>query len=122
VWAEWYRRLAEDAVAPLDALPRDLWAFTVALDRVAALDTPDRLARVGLPEPTPSRAEWPAFQAVGERAWSEGYSGVLFPSAARPTGRALCVFRPGGALPGMRPLPPPDRQADPPVPPRNLRT
>ncbi len=99
VWAEWYRRLAEDAIAPLDALSRDLWAFSVALDRVAALDTPERLARVGLPEPTPSRSEWPAFQAVGERAWQDGYSGVLCAWAARPSGRALCVFRPGGHSP-----------------------
>src|SRR3954447_20230539 len=80
-WAEWYRRLAVDAVAPLDALPRHLWAFAVSLDRVAALDTDERLARVGRPPPHPSRA-----------------------------------------LPGMRPLPPPERQDTPPVPPRDLRT
>jgi hypothetical protein len=39
-WAEWYRRLAEDAVAPLDALPRDLWRYGVALERVAAAASP----------------------------------------------------------------------------------
>src|SRR5262245_33922349 len=55
-WAEWYRRLAEDAVEPLDALPRDLWRFAVALEHVAALDTPARLARAGLPAPAPERA------------------------------------------------------------------
>lgn len=121
-WAEWYRRLAEDAVAPLDALPRDLWAFAVSLDLVAALDTDERPARVGLAPPHPSRADWPGYQAVGEAIWDAGYSGVLFASAARPSGRALCVFRPGRALPGMRPLPPPERQDTPPVPPRDLRT
>jgi hypothetical protein len=39
--------------------PRDLWRFPVALDGVAALDS-ERLARVGLHAPSPSRADWPA--------------------------------------------------------------
>ena len=121
-WAEWYRRLAEDGVEPLDALPRDLWRFAVALDNVAALDSDERLKRVGLSGPAPSRGEWPAYQAVGERLWAAGFAGVLFASAARPSGRALCVFRPGWALPGMRAVPPPVRQDTPPAPPRGLRT
>jgi RES domain-containing protein len=121
-WAEWYRRLAQDGLAPLDALPRDLWRFAVALDGVAALDSDERLARVGLRAPTPSRADWPAYQAVGERLWADGCADVLFASAARPAGRALCVFRPGHALPGMRAVPPPMRQSTPPAPPRGLRT
>ena len=121
-WAEWYRRLAEDGLAPLDALPRDLWRYAVALDRIAALDTPDRLARAGLPASTPSRTDWPSYQAVGERLWADGYTGVLYASAARPAGKALCVFRPGLALPGLRPVPPPERQQTPPAPPRGLRT
>jgi hypothetical protein len=121
-WAEWFRRLAEDAVAPLDALPRDLWRFAVTLDGVAALDSDERLARVGLRPPVPSRSDWRAYQAVGERLWSDGYAGVLYASAARPGGRALCVFRPGRALPGMRAVPPAARQSVPPVPPRGLRT
>jgi hypothetical protein len=121
-WAEWYRRLAEDGLAPLDALPRDLWRYAVALDGVAALDTEERLARAGLTVPAPSRTDWPAYQAVGERLWADGYAGVMFASAARPTGQALCVFRPGRALPGMRPVPPPVRHDAPPIPPRGLRT
>lgn len=121
-WAEWYRRLAEDGLGPQDALPRDLWRFSVALDGVAALDTDERLARVGLDPPSPSRTDWPAYQAVGERLWASDYAGVLFASAARPAGRALCVFRPGQALPGMRPVPPPSRQDVPPAPPRGMRT
>jgi RES domain-containing protein len=92
-WAEWYRRLGEDAIAPLDALPRDPWHYAVALDGVAALDSDERLACVGLNAPTRSRADWPAYQAVGEQLWAEGYAGVLSASAARPAGRALCVFR-----------------------------
>ena len=121
-WAEWYHRLAEDAIAPLDALPRDLWRYTVALERVAAFDSDDRLARAGLAPPTPARADWPAYQSLGERLWADGYTGVLWASAARPSGRALCVFRPGRALPGMQPLPPPERSEEPPPPPRGLRT
>jgi RES domain-containing protein len=121
-WAEWYRRLAEDGLAPLDAMPRDLWRYAVALDGVAALETEERLARVGLAPPTPSRTDWRAYQAVGERLWADGYAGVLFASAARPSGGALCVFRPGRALPGMRAVPPPVPQRTPPVPPRGLRT
>jgi RES domain-containing protein len=105
-WAEWYRALAESATRPLAQMPRDLW----------------RLARAGLPEPEPSRMQWPAFQAIGEQLWSTGYSAVLFGSASRPTGRCLCVFRPGAALPGLRPVPPPERELEPPPPPRGLRT
>jgi hypothetical protein len=92
------------------------------VDGVAALDSDERLARVGLDAPSPSRADWPAYQTVGERLWTEGYDGVLFASAARSVGRALCVFRPGRALPGMRAIPPPVRQSAPPIPPRGLRT
>ncbi|HWK27626.1 MAG TPA: RES family NAD+ phosphorylase [Solirubrobacter sp.] len=121
-WAEWYRRLAEDGVEPLDALPRDLWRYEVMLERVAVLDSVESLRRVGLAAPSPTRTEWPAFQAVGAQLWAEGYSGVLCASAARPNGRTLCVFRPGGALPGSSPLPPPERRSEPPTPPRGLRT
>jgi RES domain-containing protein len=121
-WAEWYRALAESETRPLARMPRDLWRYAVALDRVADLSTGARLARVGLPEPAPSRAQWPAFQTVGEQLWSAGYSGVLFSSASRPAGRCLCVFRPGAALPGLRPVPPPAREHEPPPPPRGLRT
>ena len=121
-WAEWYRALAESETRPLARMPRDLWRYAVVIDHVADLTTGSRLARVGLPEPTPTRAQWPAFQAVGERLWSAGYAGVLFTSASRPAGRCLCVFRPGAALPGLRPVPPPVREDEPPPPPRGMRT
>jgi hypothetical protein len=62
VWAEWYRRLAEDAIAPLDALPRDLWRFAVTLGRVAALDTPDRLAASGCRHRRRRAASGPPFR------------------------------------------------------------
>jgi hypothetical protein len=37
------------------------WRCAVALDGVAALDTDERLQRVGLSGPTPLRAEWPRY-------------------------------------------------------------
>jgi two-component system, NtrC family, sensor kinase len=61
------RRLAEDGLAPLDALPRDLWRLAVALDGVAALDADERLAHVGLRAPTPSR--YRIIRADGEVRW-----------------------------------------------------
>jgi hypothetical protein len=47
-WAEWYRALAELAIPPERMLPRDLWPWSVEIEQVALLDTPERLARVGL--------------------------------------------------------------------------
>jgi len=41
-WAEWYRWLAESALAPRAALPRDLWRVEVALDDVVDLRGPAR--------------------------------------------------------------------------------
>ena len=35
VWAEWYRWLAEAAIPPAMALPRDLWQWEIDLPRVA---------------------------------------------------------------------------------------
>ncbi|MGH3011410.1 MAG: RES family NAD+ phosphorylase [Gaiellaceae bacterium] len=121
VWAEWYRALAELAVPPMRRLPRDLWRFEVDLERVADLSTPDRLERVDLPPPAPDRRQWPSFQAVGETLFAEGWEGVLYPAAARPESRALCLFRTSERLAGVRPLPPPVRHDEPPVPPRGLR-
>ena len=34
-WAEWYRALAEAAIPPAMALPRDLWQWEIDLPRVA---------------------------------------------------------------------------------------
>lgn len=66
-WAEWYRALAEFAIPPDRQMPRDLWRWDVAVDRVADLSTADRLAAVGLPAPRPTQREWLPFQEVGER-------------------------------------------------------
>lgn len=121
-WAEWYRALAELAVPPLQQLPRDLWRFDVDIARVADLSSSQKLERVGLPTPVPDRRQWPGFQAVGETLFAEGWAGLLYPTAARPEGLALCLFRTGDELPGVRPMPSPSRFEEPPVLPRGLRT
>lgn len=103
-WAEWYRRLAEAGLPPDEDLPRRLWQWDVDV-RVADLRTTARLTRIGLPAPAPGRRTWPQFQAVGQRLWSEGWVGLVAPSAARPRGRILCLFREmGQRIEGARPV------------------
>lgn len=90
---------------------------------MADLSDADRLARVGLDPPTPTRKQWAAYQAVGEALWRDGWVGVLAPSAARPSeGRVVCVFREAVTVPGVTPLPPAHRYEEPPAPPRGLHT
>lgn len=121
-WAEWYRALAGTGMPPSHALPRDLWHWHVDLDRVALLDTDERLARLGLPPPLPTQKQWPAFQKVGEALHDEGYEALLYASAARPRHRNLVVFRTDRQLDGCTPQPPPTQVADAPSVPRGLRT
>jgi hypothetical protein len=116
VWAEWYRALAEAAIPPAMALPRDLWQWEVDLPRVADV------AHADLPAPAPTRRQWPSFQAFGEQLFADGWRALVSASAARPEGRVLCVFRTTRAVPGAGPLPPPERVSDPPVVPTGLRT
>lgn len=121
-WAEWYRHLAELGLPPARALPRDLWRWRVDL-AVADLGDADRLERVDLPMPTPGRATWPPFQAVGEQLWREGWPGLLAPSAARAAGLVLCLFWDGGdGIPGAEPRFPPTRVDAPPAPPVGMTT
>lgn len=76
-WAEWYRHLAERMIA----------------------DT-------GLRASTPGRSSWRAFQRVGEQLWKDGWAGLIAPSAARPAGKVLCLFRNAQGVPGTQPVPP----------------
>lgn len=96
-WAEWYRHLAEAAVEPSEALPREVWRFEINLSAAANLSTPQRIRRTGLPWPTrPTRETWPECQDVGHRLYAAGYPGLLTISAARsgtPRGRTVCIFR-----------------------------
>jgi RES domain-containing protein len=122
-WAEWYRALAELALPPMRQMPRDLWRFEVGLKGVADLSDARKLAAVNLPPPEPSREQWPRFQAVGEALAAVGWTGILYPSAARSGSKvALCVFRGASGLTGIEPLGPPVRYEEPPAPPRGLRT
>ncbi len=121
-WAEWYRYLAEAALPPQQGLPRDLWRWEVSLPNVADLTDDDRLARVALPRLQPTRLQWPTFQPVGEQLNVDGWPALVSASAARPEGRALCVFRTAREVPGTRPEPPPTTVNDPPVVPTGMRT
>jgi len=121
-WAEWYRHLAEAAMPPNTALPRDLWHYEVAPLQVADLSDVARLARVGLPLPRPGRRGWPAFQTVGEQLRDEGWRGLLAPSAARPDSHVLAVFLTGGRPPSELVTAGRTRVAQPPATPTGMRT
>lgn len=120
-WAEWYRHLAERMIPPLAQMPRELWNWQVDV-QVADLSTREKLAAVGLSPPAPGRGAWHAYQDVGEQLSNDGWAGLLAPSAARPAGRVLCLFRDLQGVRGAKPLRPPRRIADPPPPPTGLRT
>ena len=121
-WAEWYRGLAELALRPTTALPRDLWRFEVRVENVADLTSEEGLRSVGLEPPRPDRRTWPPYQDLGERLFATGYRGVVAPSAAREAYRTLCLFRVAPSIPGVTPLRPPENVRDPPPPPRGMRT
>ena len=121
VWAEWYRHLAERAIPPLAQMPRDFWTWKVDIE-VADLSTPERLTAVGLSSPKPGHQAWPAFQRVGEGLWKGGWPGLLAPSAARPEGRILCLFRDADGIRGAKAKDPPHRITEPPPPPTGLQT
>jgi len=122
VWAEWYRALAEIALPPTHAMPRDLWRWRIAVAGIADLSSAAKLARLDLSAPQPLRRTWTPFQAAGEALHRQGYRGVLYPSAARSEHLALCLFREGELLPGARPVRPPTTYRDPPAPPTGMRT
>jgi hypothetical protein len=122
VWAEWYRHLAERALEPLAALPRELWGWDVDLPRVADLRDTGSLAALGLGAPRPGRDDWPPFQRVGEALHADGWTALVASSAARPAGHVLCVFRAVARPSGVRPCSPPERVDMPPAPPRGMTT
>lgn len=120
-WAEWYRHLAERAIPPLAQMPRELWTWRVDVE-VADLSTEEKLAVVGLGPPTPDRRGWRAYQLVGEQIAAEGWLGLLAPSAARPAGKILCLFRDQHGVSGAEPSRAPRQVREPPAPPRGLVT
>jgi RES domain-containing protein len=120
-WAERYRHLAERMIPPLAQMPRELWTWQVDVE-VADLSTPEKLIAVGLLQPVPGRDSWPVYQRVGEQLSTESWAGLLAPSAARPAGKILCLFRDEHGVRGTNPLPPPRCIESPPPPPMGLRT
>lgn len=120
-WAEWYRHLAELGIPPLAQMPRELWNWEVDVE-VADLSSDDLLAAVDLAPPPPERRSWAPYQRVGEQLAHDGWAGLLAPSAARPEGRVLCLFRGADEIDGARPVPPPAPILEPPPPPTGLRT
>ena len=120
-WAEWYRHLAERAIPPLAQMPRELWGWQVDVE-IADLSTERKLAAVGLEPPAPDRHGWHAYQLVGEQISAEGWHGLLAPSAARPAGKILCLFRGQHGVDGAKPSPPPSLIHEPPAPPVGLVT
>ena len=90
---------------------------------VADLSTPEQLAAVGLEPPRPGRTGWPAYQGVGEALAADGWAGLVAPSAARPAGLVVCLFRHEvRPVPGVRLLPPPQHVDRAPAPPRGMTT
>ena len=121
-WAEWYRHLAEKGIPPDEQMPRRLWQWDADV-RVANLSTAPRLARVGLQAPRPGRRTWPPYQAVGAGLWAEGWSGLIAPSAARPRGKILCLFRDvGEKIDGVHPVGRGRLVERPPAPPMGMTT
>jgi hypothetical protein len=122
LWAEWYRSLAEAGLPPLQQLPRDVWRYRPRGLEVADLGDEHGLGRVGLTPPVPGRKTWRPYQAIGEQLWREGWPGLVAPSAARPTGRVLCVYVDDpGSLP-VRPFGRSRVVREPPAPPKGMRT
>jgi RES domain-containing protein len=120
-WAEWYRQLAEYGIPPMRQIPRNLWRWEVSV-RVANLRTRARLARVGLVPPLPWRTSWPRYQEVGDALFADGWAGLVTPSAARPGGRVLCLFRTAARVEGAKAVPPPKVYRHPPSPPTGMTT
>ena len=107
-WAEWYRALAEFAIPPDRQMPSDLWRWQVDVERVADLSAVIDWLRLVLRHLSrPSGSGHPAFQAIGERLWNEGFRGILAPSAARPNQRVLCLFREADDIDAVTSLRPP---------------
>jgi hypothetical protein len=92
-WAEWYRVLAEIALPPTHGMSRDLWRWTIAVNDIADLSTPAKLARHDLPTLMPGRRTW--------RSEAEDPStrlGRRLPAGA-PGPPDQGAERPGGGLP-----------------------
>jgi hypothetical protein len=102
-------------------MPRSLWTWEVDVE-VADLSGTDQLAAVGLDPLVPGRRGWVPYQVVGERLWREGWAGLVAPSAGRPEGRVLCLFRTDDEVSGARPVGRARIIHEPPAPPTGMTT
>jgi len=118
-WAAFHRALAEPGLPPDHLLPRDLWRYELALQRVVDLGYPEKLTAAGLPTALQQSSQWPMYQAIGGRLAATGAEGVLSGSAAGPGHRCVCVF--AAALDRLTPIGRERIELAPP-PPRGMRT
>jgi len=104
-------------------MPSDLWRWQVDVERVADLSAVIDWLRLVLRHLSrPSGSGHPAFQAIGERLWNEGFRGILAPSAARPNKRVLCLFREADDIDAVTSLRPPMTYRRAPAPPTGMTT
>jgi len=101
--AEWYRYLAELSLQPERAIPHDHHIWQVQTELADLCDV-ERLHRVGLDQPRPSRKTWPSCQDVGDTLWREGWPGLLTLSGARPDHTVLCLFTTNWPPPDASPV------------------
>ena len=96
--------------------------------RFARSEARERVRRylLGLLGQVERKNGWRLAEAIGEALASDGWPGVLYPSASRSAGSrdnlALCLFRRAPLVPGVGPVGPPARHNEPPAPPTGLRT
>jgi hypothetical protein len=84
------------------------------------LSTAEALDDSGLELPRPNQPQWPALQDLGQQLASDGYPGVLAPSASRPGSLVLCLFRHADAIAGAVPVRPPTTSRRAPAPPTGM--
>lgn len=96
-WAEWWRAQADTGLPPAHALPRVLWRWQVDLDRVALLDSDERLRRVGRPPPHPTARPVASLPSCRRSVVPRlpGATGRFRGAPAAPQPRRLSQLSPG---------------------------
>ena len=85
------------------SIPHDHHIWQVQTELADLCDV-ERLHRVGLDQPRPSRKTWPSCQDVGDTLWREGWPGLLTLSGARPDHTVLCLFTTNWPPPDASPV------------------
>lgn len=89
--AELQRAAARQALDVVDLLPRHLYRYEIALDRVLDLTATPTQKAVGLAAEVLTGPEWTACQELGTTAHALGWQGLVAPSATG-VGDVLAVF------------------------------